>query len=152
MNRALIYTWLLEGPCPLLAQWLDLLTTGPLASWTLPPVLIAPLLGPGVFVMEHRSEEGRAGQSARTDVPWSMAKLQKGRPPPAPREELPFSCPVPESLSSSPKNHLEDHNIYHELYYGRLFFMFKNKRWLTELYLVHGSRLHVNVLKGHCFI
>lgn len=26
--------------------------------------------------------------------------------------------------------------------------MFKNKRWLRELYLVYGSRLHVNVLIG----
>lgn len=26
--------------------------------------------------------------------------------------------------------------------------MVKNKRWLTELYLVYRSRLHVNVLKG----
>lgn len=152
MNRALVDTWLLEGPCPLLAQWLDLLTTDPLASWTSPPVLIAPLLGPGVFVTEHRSKEGRAGQSARTDVPWSMAKLQKGRPPSPPGKSFRSPAQSPSRFSSSPKNHLEDHNIYHELYYGRLFFMFKNKRWLTELYLVHGSRLHVNVLKGHCFI
>jgi uncharacterized membrane protein YgcG len=28
------------------------------------------------------------------------------------------------------------------------FFVFKNKCWLTELYLVYESRLHVNVLKG----
>lgn len=61
----------------------------------------------------------------------------------------PILPPSPSSCSSSiPKNHFEDHNIYHELYYGRLFFMFKNKHWLTELYLVYGSHLHVNVPKG----
>lgn len=30
----------------------------------------------------------------------------------------------------------------------RDFFVFKNKCWLTGLYLVYGSRLHINVLKG----
>lgn len=74
-----------------------------------------------------------------------MAMGQKGR--------LQLQAPIlpssPSSCSSSPtKNHFKDHNIYHELYYGILFFMFKNKRWLRELYLVYGSRLHVNVLIG----
>lgn len=59
---------------------------------------------------------------------------------------LPLS---PSSCSStSPENHFEDHNIHHELYYGRLFFMLKNKCWHPELYLVYGSLLHINVLKG----
>ena len=78
---------------------------------------------------------------------WDVMCLwsRRGRP----RGESPHSSLSPSGCSSSsPKNHFEDHNIHHELYYGRLFFMFKNKCWHPELYLVYGSLLHINVLKG----
>lgn len=143
VNRAPPDTWLVQRHLPYSGSVGYVSGDCPFSVWT-SPVLFVPLLG--VWFTERRERGWVAGGISLRGIclgvrsRWLRGRLQVKAPG---RPSSPSSC------SSSPtKNHFKDHNIYHELYYGRLFFRFKNKRWLRELYLVYGSRLHVNVLIG----
>lgn len=146
MNRALPDTRLVQGHLPCSGPMTSISRDHPFGLWSLCGLLI-PLLGAWLRVQGERMGGWR--HLPAWDLPGCEGKMavgQRGRL----GVKAPILPPSPSSHSfSSSKNHFKDRNIYHELYYGRLFFMFKNKRWLSGLYLVYGSRLHVNVLIGH---
>ena len=152
VNGALPDTGLLQGHLPCSGQWVRSLGTVPLALGTLAVLIVS--LGPQCVAVRMQREDGRAGGLSPHGIclglrSWMLCACGVWSRMGSPGVKAPILPLSPSSCSStSPKNHFEDHSIHHELYYGRLFFMLKNKFWHPELYLVYGSLLHINVLKG----